>query len=200
MVERAPDFVAVTPLGDFEPFTRGAGDGVGVNLSVQPARAMVQLFARNGKADDVAKNLKLEARPGQATICKNFVTFPLSSGQWLLVSNADDPEKFAPAIEKKISGIGYISEQSDARICIRVSGLKARDLMSRGCRLDLHESVISKGFCAQTQMAQVGVLIHQVDDAPIYDLYVYAGFAKPFWQWLIDISSQFGISAENKGE
>lgn len=199
MTDRNLDFGAVAPLGNFAPFTQGAGDGAGVNLSVQPAKAMVQLFARNGKADDVAKKLKLDALPGQATNCKDFVAFPLSPGQWMLVSNADDLGKFAPVIEKKLSGIGYVSEQSDARICIRVSGPKARDLMSRGCRLDLHESVVSKGFCAQTQMAQVGVMIHQVDDAPVYDLYVYAGFARSFWHWLTETSAQFGVRAENSG-
>jgi len=70
-------------------------------------------------------------------------------------------------------------------------GALARDLMARGCRLDLHASVARKGFCAQTQMAQVGVLIHQVSDAPAYDLYVYSGFARSFWHWLTETAAQF---------
>ena len=103
---------------------------------------------------------------------------------------------FSQGMAKKAKGLGYVSDQGDARVCFRVSGQQARELMSRGCRLDLHPSVTGPGFCAQTNMAQVGVLIHQVDDAPTYDLFVYSGFASAFYDWLAHTAGQFGYRLE----
>ena len=70
-----------------------------------------------------------------------------------------------------------------------------RDVMAKGCRLELHPRAAGAGFCAQTPMAQVGVLLHQVDDAPVYDLLVYSGFARAFWHWLSGAAAEFGLAA-----
>jgi len=66
--------------------------------------------------------------------------------------------------------------------------------MQKGCRLDLHPSVASKGWCAQTQVAQTGALLHQVDDKPTYHVSVYSGFAQHFAEWLHHTGMQLGIS------
>ncbi len=182
------DLQATAPLGDTRTFDASGG---GVKLTVRSDFAMVQLFAKNGMAGELARILDIVSGPGQASFTASFTAFPLSPGQWMLVSEAYEGDDFGQETAKKIAGLGYLSEQSDSRVCIRVSGLNARDLMSRGCRLDLHQNVTAKGFCAQTQMAQVGVLIHQVSDAPAYDLYVYAGFARSFWHWLTETAAQF---------
>ncbi len=182
------DLQATAPLGKTHEF---AADGGGVTLTVRSGFAMVQLFAKTGKAGDLARKMGIVSDPGKATVTNSFTAVPLSPGQWMLVAEDSYGVAFAPDIAKKVAGLGHVSEQSDARVGIRVAGPNARDLMARGCRLDLHESVAKKGFCAQTQMAQIGVLIHQVSDAPVYDLYVNAGFARSFWHWLTETAAQF---------
>jgi methylglutamate dehydrogenase subunit D len=181
------DLHATAPLGDIRKFDAGSG----VQLTVRSNFAMVQLFAKTGKAGDLARKMGIVSGPGKAHVAKSFTAFPLSPGQWILVSEGSRENTFGWEISKKIAGIGHVSEQGDARVCIRVSGPNSRDLMSRGCRLDLHQSVAAQDFCAQTQMAQIGVLIHQISDEPAYDLYVYAGFARSFWHWLTETAAQF---------
>ncbi len=193
------EFQTIHPLGDVPPQSVESGDTSGITLNVRHEISMVQIFARNGREMELAKKLNIEGVPGRASETRSFTAFPLAPGQWMLVSKNAPGSGFGTGIAKKLKGIGYVSEQSDSRVCIRVSGSQARELLARGCRLDLHQSVASKGFCAQTPMAQVGVLLHQVNDGPTYDLYVYSGFARSFWEWLAHTAGQFGYSRGGRG-
>ncbi len=163
-----------------------------IELSVVKGLSVVQLFARNGKVSKACKLLDINGKPGRATVRKEFTALPLSPGQWMLVSEESIHKGgLAAYIAARIEDRGYVSEQGDARVCIRVRGPKARRVMAKGCRLDLHPNAARTGFCAQTVMAQVGVILHQVDDTPTYDLLVYSGFARSFWQWIAEAAAEF---------
>jgi sarcosine oxidase gamma subunit len=51
--------------------------------------------------------------------------------------------------------------------------------------------VVAAGFCAQTVMAQIGFILHQVDDTPTYHMLVYSGFALDFRDWIEAAASEF---------
>lgn len=179
------------PLGDLDDLKNNVSGESEVTLAVTKIPALVQLFAKKGQEDALAKKLKIAMVARQASDVSGFTALPLAPNQWILVSKKKVGPAFADEISKKIGNLGYVSEQSESRIRIRISGQKARELMSRGCRLDLHSSVVSKGYCAQTVMAQIGVLLHIVEDEPVYELYVYSGFARSFWHWLTETAQQF---------
>ena len=191
------DFVKTHPLGDIDKlvFAHSAPLAPRLTLAIAENISMAQLFAKKGAEEKLAKKLKIGSKPSSATVLKDFTALPLSPGQWMLI-DPSGRDNFGDQMASKVKNIGHVSNQSDARVGFRVSGDQARELMSRGCRLDLHPSVAKKGFCAQTTMAQVGVLIHQVDDDPTYDLYVYAGFAGAFYDWLTHTAAQFGYQLE----
>ena len=190
MVDSSPDFGAVFPLdgvAELPPSDR-------IELSIVPGLAVVQLFARNGKNPKVCKRLAIGGEPGRATIHDEFTALPLSPGQWLLLSDESAHDGgLAAYIAGRIETRGYVSEQSDSRVCIRLSGAMARRVMAKGCRLDLHPGIVGPGFCAQTVMAQVGVVLYQVDELPTYDLLVYSGFARSFWDWIRDAAVEFSV-------
>ncbi len=172
----------------------GANGGAvesGVSIEIASRLALLQLFAKKGKGRELEKLLGIGTSAGKAAVAEGFVALPLAPEQWMLVAKDSADGSFHKTIAAKIAGIGYVSEQSDSRVCFRISGKHARNLMSRGCRLDLHPDVVSPGFCAQTTMAQIGVLLHQLDDNPDYDLYVYSGFARSFMDWLEHTAAQF---------
>lgn len=164
----------------------------GLSLFELPGRAVVQLFAKRGRESAVGDVLAIGNTPGVATVNERLTAMPLAPGQWILTSLEGDDGSFAEQLRSDLSDEAYVSEQSHGRVIIRVSGENARSLMQKGCRLDLHGSVAKAGFCAQTSMAQVGVLIHQVDNSPTYDLHVYSGFALSFWHWLMSSAAQYG--------
>ena len=189
---KAASISEALPLDVFHSTAQNSKGSAGVHLEDRRKRGIVQIFAKNGKTRAVERALKIKETPGKSTQQKDFAAMPVSPGQWLLVSQRANAG-FAKSIARKLKGIGYVSEQSDSRVIFRISGPNARELMQKGCRLDLHPTVAKTGFCGQTQMAQMGVLIHQVDDAPTYDVLVYSGFAQDFAEWLHHSAAEFGV-------
>ncbi len=186
-------------FGSFHPldtFFARVGTGTSRDLSVKSleGHGIIQVFAVNGKNAAVERALKIKGKPGSATVTKDYTAIPLCLGQWMVVSAKAGSDGFAAGIQTKLKKNGYASEQSDARIIFGVSGNRAREMMQKGCRLDLDPSVTSTGWCAQTQMAQAGVILHQVDDKPTYDILVYSGFAQHFAEWLEHTGAQLGIA------
>lgn len=163
-------------------------------ISVRKLPALIQLFAKKDCEAELCKKLNFQTSAGMGAETDRFTALPIAPRQWILVSKDEKAPDFSRSIAQEIIEHGYVSEQSDSRVCIRISGKYARELLSRGCRLDLHPSVASPGFCAQTPIAQISVLLHQVDALPTYDLYLYSGFARSFWHWLSDTAKQFGVS------
>ena len=188
------DMQAINPLREF--FHRlGNNSGSGVKVEVITDRGMVNLFSTSGKARQVERSLGISGKPGKATEDKEKVAIPLSPGQWLLVSHKSDINGgFAARIQDKIKKNGYVSEQSSARVMFRVSGSRARELMQKGCRLDLHPDASGENWCGQTQIAQIGVILRQSGNSPVYELYVYSGFAQDFAEWLSHTGAQLGIT------
>lgn len=165
-----------------------------VHLAQRRDMAMVQVFARKQQSTQLASTLAIGSQVGMASVTADYTALPLGPGQWMLTSTTGDAGEFCQQIRARTGELGYVSEQSQSRVIIRVSGPSARQLMQKGCRLDLHPSFAGEGFCAQTPMAQVGVLMHQLDDAPSYDLHVYSGFARSFWHWLTESAAQYGYT------
>ncbi|MEM9277358.1 MAG: sarcosine oxidase subunit gamma family protein [Pseudomonadota bacterium] len=187
------DFATTHPLDAF--FDRvEAEKSETVSVKVLENHGIVQVFAAKGKTAAVERALKVKETPGKATKGKDYTAIPLSPGQWMFVSANAGSDGFGDGIQARLKKNGYVSEQSDARVVFRISGDRARELMQKGCRLDLDPSAASKGWCAQTQMAQAGVIIHQVDDKPTYDILVYSGFAQHFAEWLEHTGAQLGIA------
>lgn len=190
------------PLEDMAlPGRYGAerADGPGVVLTDRRGLALCQLMARHDQAKAVADRLGIGADPGRASVSKDFTALPLSSGQWMLISEAGRDGAFTAGVAERAGDLGHASEQSHGRVVIRLAGPCARDVLAKGCRLDLHPGVHQPGMCAQTPIAQVGVLIHQVDETPSYDLLVFAGFARHFWEWLTEAAAEFGYRVEIAG-
>lgn len=190
MADSAPAFSPVYPLDGVS----GLPPSDQIELSVVPGLELVQLFANRGKSSKLCKLLDIGRSPGRSSVHPEFTALPLSPRQWMLVSTASThAEGLAAYVTNRIENRGYVSEQSDSRVCIRLRGPMARRAMAKGCRLDLHPSSAGPGFCAQTVVAQVGVTIHQVDDLPTFDLLVYSGFARSFWDWIGEAAAEFTV-------
>ena len=91
----------------------------------------------------------------------------------------------------------FVAEVSDSRAALRLSGPRAVDLLRKGTSLDVHPRRFLPGHCAQTALAQAGVLIHRSGDAPAYDILCERSFAEYLWLWLEDAAMEYG--GEEKG-
>ncbi len=181
------------PLDDVaRPGTAPEGVTPQVTLTVRNGVAHALVMARQGRAEDVAAALGIGTAPGRATVTDAFVACPTAPAQWAVTASWGDDGELAAMLRERLGDAGYVSEQSHGRQTVRVAGPAARELLTRLCRLDLHPRVAGPGFCTQTPIAGTGCLLHQVDDAPSFDLAVYAGYAEAFWGRLTHAAAAFG--------
>ena len=111
----------------------------------------------------------------------------LGPDEWLVLGPPED----APAIDSAIrsaAGDAFVVtvDVSANRIAFELSGTGARELLESGCPIDLHPRAFHAGCCAQTMLARAGVLLHQVDDAPRYRVWIRPSFARYLAAWLDD--------------
>jgi len=108
--------------------------------------------------------------------------------RWLLLSERPD---IVPLAAEKLAGLAAVSDQSDARAILRLSGPRARDALAKGCLIDLHPRVFAPCETALTTIARIGVQLWQVDDWPTYDLAVFRSLAASFWSWLAAAAAEY---------
>jgi sarcosine oxidase subunit gamma len=77
-----------------------------------------------------------------------------------------------------------VTDVSEARTTIVVSGPQARDLLAKGTSIDLHPRVFGSGRCAQTGFAGANIILRQTDDTPTFEIIVLDSFAEHLWSWL----------------
>ena len=89
---------------------------------------------------------------------------------------------------------GAAVDVSAQRTTMRLRGAHARDVIAKGCSLDLHPAVFGPGAAAQTMLGQAGVvLIPLSDNGTDYRIIVRSSFARYLADWLIDAAEEFGV-------
>lgn len=119
----------------------------------------------------------------------------LGPNEWLLVTHPGSPwsEKLA------IPG-ATLTDVSHARVAMGVGGNNARDMLAKGCAIDLHPREFPPGSCVQTSIAKIGVILHKQQHENDFELYVARSFSGSFWHWLTQAANEYGYHVlEPKG-
>ncbi len=110
-------------------------------------------------------------------------------GQWLAAS----PDRgLAARLTAELGGIAAVSDQSDARAVVRLSGPRARDVLAKGCSIDLHSRAFAPGQVAMTAIGHINVTLRQIDDQPTFEIALFRSMAGSFWSWLAASAGEFG--------
>ncbi len=109
----------------------------------------------------------------------------ISPDEWLLSAPAADEARLEEGLRKAVEEMfAAVTTVSDMHIVYRVSGPLARDVLAQGTSVDLHSRAFGPGRCARTAFAKTtGAVIHQIDDAPTFDLYVESSFVGYMKLW-----------------
>jgi sarcosine oxidase subunit gamma len=110
----------------------------------------------------------------------------LGPAEWLLAGTID-----TEIISHLEAEGALLTDISHGRVIVRIEGNEARNLLAKGCALDLHPRYFRKEFCAQTSIAKVNILLHQIEES-IFDIYVGRSYALHFWEWLTASAAEFG--------
>lgn len=120
----------------------------------------------------------------------------LGPDEWLLITAGGKETAMTRRLEAALDGLhAGVTDVSGGQTVIVLRGAHARDLLAKGCGLDLHPRRFGPGDCAQSLLERVGVCIRQVDDAPTYELVVRRSFADYLGRWIVDAGAEFGLGA-----
>jgi len=116
----------------------------------------------------------------------------LSPDEWMLTCAGGSEVNVSGALSMALTGQhGAVVDVTDSRTVLRLSGPRAREILAKGCALDLHRRSFALGDVAQTMLAKAVVVLHQLADdgeeaGPVFDIYVPRSFADYLWSWLGD--------------
>jgi sarcosine oxidase subunit gamma len=187
-LERRSPLAGVLPGGRH---TAGRPDDPDVVIAERRGLSLVQVIARHGQDQEVAARLGLDPTPGQASDIEAGTALWLAPGTWMIVAEHREDGALYQSLRAQLQEVAAVVDQSHGRAVLRLAGRRARDVLAKGYRLDLHPRAFRPGRCAQTVIAQVAVLLHQGDERPTYDLYVFAGYAVDFLGWLTSSTVAF---------
>ena len=148
-----------------------------------------------------ALDLLLPSEPCTSAARDQISALWLGPDQWLVTCPGRDVPGLLASLRAALAGVhAAITDVTDGRVAFRVAGPSARDVLAKGCPLDLHARAFPPGRCAQSLLAKASVLIHLVDDGPergpSFDVYVARSFAHYLWTWLEDAGREYGVLIE----
>lgn len=178
----------------------GRGGRPGVVATLLDGFGLASLFA-----DDAAELSRFLERilgvglPGSPSIVfgQEHDLIWVGPGQWLL--RAASRDGFTELLGE-ISPRAAISDQSDGRVALRLTGPHVRDVLAKGVMLDLHPAAFAVGDAASTSIAYVGVQLWRLPDGPdgaVFELMAPRSMAGSFWSWFTASAAEFGCSVKS---
>jgi len=90
----------------------------------------------------------------------------------------------------------HLADVSDGLVEFEISGACARDLLAKGCSLDLHPRVFGADSCAQTLLAQTPVLLHREPAAEAsFRVHAEASLLQYLRRWFCDAALEWSAGS-----
>lgn len=127
--------------------------------------------------------LDLPTQPRTSVSEGDVTALWLAPDQWLILC-ADARQRHAD-LTKALGGIHSLAvDVSDMRAIIRLEGEGWREVLMKGCSLDLLSNGYSPGTVRRLRFAEIAALLHVVSDNEA-DLYVFRSYAHYAWEFLL---------------
>jgi sarcosine oxidase, subunit gamma len=112
----------------------------------------------------------------------------LGPDEWLVIAAPQRQRELEGLLRTAIGGEhGAVVDVSAQRTALSLSGPAAREVLARGCAIDLDPRIAPAGTCVQTLLARTGLTIVVRDErASDFLLLVRASFAQYLAAWLVD--------------
>ncbi len=172
--------------------------GSAVTLSATGFRALVILRGRPDDESFVAAarevlGVDLPLAPNRWTGDEARAVLWLGPDEWLILA----PDGEAPDIDDRLrAAMGSdpwlsVVDVSQNYTGLTLTGPAARDVLAKGCSLDLHVRNFRTGDCAQSLLAGTLILLRATENADCIECWVRNSFARYTAQWLMDAMAEF---------
>jgi len=148
-------------------------------------------------AQAAAEVLGVELPTTASTYTKSADTTVIWQGpdEWLVTGTAlSGPELEARLREAVAAHGGAAVDVSGQRTTLSLSGSHSRDVLAKGCALDLHPQTFGEGTAAETKLGQAGVILLAVNGSgDDYRILVRSSFARYLADWLLDAAQEYTL-------
>jgi methylglutamate dehydrogenase subunit D len=173
-VPQKPDSIVVSEIGDYA-----------LCSVIQRSKGLPQVFKEKFGIELPNKPRHIFGRKGGVV--------SIGPSQWLVLCSKMSGLDFEQELISSLGETASVFDQTDGRALFSLSGIRARQALSKGVLIDLHDSTFRPGSAASTSIANMSVTLWQVDDKPTYEFAVFRSFAESFWEWLVEASAEFGV-------
>jgi sarcosine oxidase subunit gamma len=170
-----------------------------VRITEEPFVTMIDLWADpggpDGRAAAAVLGVGLPEVTSTRTESESVAVIWLGPQEFLVTTRTRSPENLEAALREVVAPFGGAAvDVSAQRTTLRLGGAHARDVLAKGCSIDLHPAVFARGSAVQTMLGLAGVVLVALDDTGTdYRILVRASFAKYLVDWLVDAAVEFGI-------
>ena len=143
-------------------------------------------------AAEKALGFNLPSQPRTFTASRARAALWWSPDQWIITCTRGQSVKLTEALDQALNGFhAMVTNVSDARTIIRLSGHRTRETLMKGAAIDLTTSQIAEGYVRRTQISDVPVAVQIVSLKPeIIDIFVFRSYADYLWNWLARASRE----------
>jgi sarcosine oxidase subunit gamma len=177
---------------------QSAGEN-GVHLTVLPVPRIIELRGAwsDAFASAVQQTLGVNipaTSPGTAK-SDDLTALWMGPDRWWLVADSAVLPSVNELHQKLAAFNAAVVEVGDAFVAVKIAGPNSRDVLAKGCTIDLHPRAFKTGSVVQTNLAKAQIALYQLDEIT-YQIFARRSFAEYLWTWLEDAGIEYGVSIE----
>jgi sarcosine oxidase subunit gamma len=114
---------------------------------------------------------------------------------WLIMATDPDPTALRQRVDETFEGGAFrATNVSQALACIEIEGPEVRNLLAKGCSLDLHPPLFAPGRAVRTRFAGMPIII-RCTGSSAFELIVARSYVDFLMSWLADAELEFETPA-----
>ena len=179
---------ARSPLAHRLDDLASAGVRTGGGVIVEHVPFLTQIDVRLEAAFVAQAPYPLPTTPNTAWEEGSLAALWLAPDEWLVLGPPGAGPEIVDELAAALHGLHRsIVDVSANRVALELSGPRAKEILSKGCSLDLHPRSWQPGMCAQTMLARAQVILHERSETT--GILVRPSFGDYLVDWLIDAAS-----------
>lgn len=196
----SPASARFAPRSAWAGFLRAGDHGAsvsspGVTLVLREGLALATIVARRGETGALSRAVTALAGatlPSHPAYSRGRDADLVWAGpdQWLLIAR---DRAIVGRLSAECAGLAAVTDQSDGKAIMRVSGPCSRDALAKGVMIDLHPRAFAAGDAALTAASHIAIHLWQIDDTPAYDIAIARSLAGSFARWLLASAAEYGL-------
>lgn len=116
----------------------------------------------------------------------------LGPDEWLVISELAALDTQEQELRAAVGPFGGAAvDVSGQRVSLTLRGRHTRDILAKGCALDLHPTVFGPRSSAETTLGRAAVVLLACDEPGAFTVLVRQSFAGYLADWLVDAAEEF---------